>query len=78
MDNNNSSMLVGGRRESNPTQQGGGLANYLVAPLQSRDPEDQQQLLKSVKELFESIDKDGDGFVGANELRNYLIGKCFR
>lgn len=30
--------------------------------------------LKSAKELFESIDKDGDGFIGANELRNYLIG----
>lgn len=29
---------------------------------------------KSIQELFESIDKDGDGFIGANELRNYLLG----
>lgn len=27
---------------------------------------------KSVKEIFESIDKDGDGFIGVNELMNYL------
>lgn len=36
--------------------------------------DDQQLYRKSTQELFESIDKDGDGFVGANELRNYLIG----
>lgn len=36
--------------------------------------EDAQVYLRSSKELFESVDKDGDGFIGANELRNYLIG----
>lgn len=30
---------------------------------------------KSTQELFDSIDKDGDGFIGVNELRNYLIGR---
>jgi len=29
---------------------------------------------KSVKEIFDSIDKDGDGYVGVNELMNYLTG----
>lgn len=37
--------------------------------------DDQQLYRKSTQELFESIDKDGDGFIGVNELRNYLIGK---
>lgn len=37
--------------------------------------EDAALLAKSARELFESIDKDGDGFIGANELRNYLIGR---
>lgn len=36
--------------------------------------DDPQLYRKSVQELFESMDKDGDGFVGANELRNYLLG----
>lgn len=39
------------------------------------NPDDQQLYRKSVQELFESIDKDGDGLIGANELRNYLLGK---
>lgn len=30
---------------------------------------------KSARELFDAIDKDGDGFVGATELRNYLISR---
>ena len=33
---------------------------------------------KSTKEIFDSIDKDGDGFVGVNELMNYLTGKTTR
>ena len=37
--------------------------------------EDPQLYKKSVQELFESVDKDGDGFIGANELRNYLLGR---
>lgn len=37
--------------------------------------EDAALYAKSARELFESIDKDGDGFIGANELRNYLIGR---
>ena len=40
----------------------------------SQKDEDAALYQKSARELFESIDKDGDGFIGANELRNYLIG----
>lgn len=65
-----------GRRESGSPGAGGGnqLANYLVVPLNSKSTEERGLVEKSIKELFDSIDKDGDGFVGANELRNYLIG----
>jgi Ca2+-binding EF-hand superfamily protein len=35
---------------------------------------DEEAFEKSARELFESIDKDGDGFIGANELMNYLTG----
>lgn len=30
------------------------------------------QYRKSVMELFESVDKDGNGLVSVNELKNYL------
>lgn len=36
---------------------------------------DDEAYNKSAKELFFSIDKDGDGFIGVNELMNYLNGK---
>lgn len=42
--------------------------------LRNANANDQALYRKSVQELFESIDKDGDGFIGANELRNYLMG----
>ena len=29
----------------------------------------------SCRELFDAIDKDGDGLIGVNELKNYLKGK---
>ena len=35
---------------------------------------DEEAFDKSARELFDSIDKDGDGFIGANELMNYLTG----
>jgi Ca2+-binding EF-hand superfamily protein len=28
----------------------------------------------SCRELFDAIDKDGDGLIGVNELKNYLRG----
>lgn len=38
---------------------------------------DEEAFEKSARELFESIDKDGDGFIGANELMNYLTGRLW-
>lgn len=39
---------------------------------------DEEAFDKSVRELFDSIDKDGDGFIGANELMNYLSGNLMQ
>ena len=45
---------------------------------QNKDPKfDDDAYDKSARELFYSIDKDGDNCIGVNELMNYLTGEVF-
>merc|ERR1711976_526918 len=46
------------------------MVNEIIKNLDSSFNE--QTYYDSCKELFDAIDKDGDGLIGVNELKNYL------